>query len=45
MLLFDVAQFEGILKKVAEFNNSLSSDAVSALGELKSYIRIVFTKC
>lgn len=26
MLLFDVAQFDGILKKLGEFNNALSSD-------------------
>ncbi|XP_021896660.1 phospholipase A-2-activating protein [Carica papaya] len=26
MLVFDVAQFDGILKKIAEFNNSLNSD-------------------
>ncbi|XP_068654186.1 uncharacterized protein [Aristolochia californica] len=26
MLLFDVAQFDGILKKIAEFNKTLSSD-------------------
>ncbi|CAA6657705.1 unnamed protein product [Spirodela intermedia] len=38
MLLFDVAQFEGILKKVAEFNNSLFSDSVQkglSLSELE----------
>jgi len=28
MLVFDVAQFEGILKKLTEFNNSLLSDSV-----------------
>ncbi|XP_048500603.1 uncharacterized protein LOC104885237 [Beta vulgaris subsp. vulgaris] len=26
VLVFDVAQFDGILKKLSEFNNSLSSD-------------------
>lgn len=28
MLVFDVAQFDGILKKIIEFNNSLLSDPV-----------------
>jgi hypothetical protein len=28
MLVFDVAQFEGILKKLTEFNHSLLSDSV-----------------
>ncbi|KAB1202867.1 hypothetical protein CJ030_MR8G008032 [Morella rubra] len=26
MLVFDVAQFDGILKKITEFNNALLSD-------------------
>ncbi|CAN8269055.1 unnamed protein product [Cochlearia groenlandica] len=29
VLLFDVAQYDGILKKMAEFNNTLQSDPVS----------------
>lgn len=29
MLAFDTAQFDGILKKLSEFNNSLLSDPVS----------------
>lgn len=28
MLVFDVAQFDGILKKITEFNNALLSDPV-----------------
>lgn len=28
MLLFDTAQFDGILKKIAEFNAALASDPV-----------------
>lgn len=28
MLVFDVAQFDGILKKITEFNNAVSSDSV-----------------
>lgn len=31
MLAFDTAQFDGILKKLSEFNNSLLSDPVSYL--------------
>lgn len=29
MLVFDAAQFDGILKKISEFNNALGSDPVS----------------
>lgn len=29
MLLFDTAQFDGILKKIAEFNSALASDPVN----------------
>ena len=28
MLVFDAAQFDGILKKITEFNNALQSDQV-----------------
>lgn len=28
MLVFDAAQFDGILKKITEFNNALLSDQV-----------------
>ncbi|CAK7329744.1 unnamed protein product [Dovyalis caffra] len=38
MLVFDVAQFDGILKKITEFNNSLLSDSVKkdlSLSELE----------
>lgn len=31
MLVFDVAQFDGILKKITEFNNALLSDQVGSL--------------
>lgn len=31
MLVFDAAQFDGILKKISEFNNALLSDPVNLL--------------
>lgn len=31
MLVFDAAQFDGILKKISEFNSSLQSDSVNKL--------------
>lgn len=31
VLVFDVAQFDGILKKITEFNNALLSDPVGSL--------------
>lgn len=33
MLVFDTAQFDGILKKVVEFNNALLSDQVGYMIE------------
>lgn len=34
MLVFDVAQFDGILKKITEFNNNLLSDQVGSFASL-----------
>lgn len=34
MLVFDAAQFDGILKKITEFNNTLLSDQVGSLFRL-----------
>lgn len=35
MLVFDVAQFDGILKKITEFNNNLLSDQVGSFASLQ----------
>lgn len=34
MLVFDAAQFDGILKKIIEFNNALQSDQVDMVDVL-----------
>lgn len=41
MLVFDAAQFDGILKKISEFNNTLLADLVdSAINNSYLYVYI-----